>query len=246
MELAATNAAAVLATFCGCCTYGNTITVSSISCVFSNPLQISNLESLYKLDVLDLHSNEIQVIEGLQSLQELRVLNLAGNRIRYDASAFQFGATPDSSCSLTIMFPPAMYLVSFWEGSLSGWKLGGVHHTEVLRNRPWPKSQASRARCFGVLRCVVHNFADISLFAQEVHGLNDSFEARTNPRLRLTFYPRWSRLQNTSGGLTNTCCDRVRSAGFTSRVMLITSFAQVSTMREKTCIYIALFSRSIG
>lgn len=43
------------------------------------------MASLRKLDVLDLHSNAIQAMEGLESLQELRVLNLAGNRIRYVA-----------------------------------------------------------------------------------------------------------------------------------------------------------------
>lgn len=46
-------------------------------------VQISNLGSLRKLDVLDLHSNSIQGMEGLASLQDLRVLNLAGNQIRY-------------------------------------------------------------------------------------------------------------------------------------------------------------------
>lgn len=46
--------------------------------------KISNLESLRKLDVLDLHSNTIREIGGLATLQHLRVLNLAGNRIRYD------------------------------------------------------------------------------------------------------------------------------------------------------------------
>jgi len=46
-------------------------------------VQISNLGSLRKLDVLDLHSNSIQGMEGLDSLQDLRVLNLAGNHIRY-------------------------------------------------------------------------------------------------------------------------------------------------------------------
>lgn len=45
--------------------------------------QISNLGRLRKLDVLDLHSNAIQDMEGLDSLQDLRVLNLAGNCLRY-------------------------------------------------------------------------------------------------------------------------------------------------------------------
>lgn len=42
--------------------------------------QISNLTQLRKLDVLDLHSNEIMEIKGLESQTELRVLNLAGNK----------------------------------------------------------------------------------------------------------------------------------------------------------------------
>ena len=46
--------------------------------------QISNLESLRKLDVLDLHSNDIRDMEGFDALQELRVLNLAGNKLRFD------------------------------------------------------------------------------------------------------------------------------------------------------------------
>lgn len=49
---------------------------------FAASLQISNLGSLRKLDVLDLHSNSIKRMEGLDSLQDLRVLNLAGNQIR--------------------------------------------------------------------------------------------------------------------------------------------------------------------
>ena len=40
---------------------------------------LSNLGQLRKLDVLDLHSNEIKVIEGLENLADLRVLNLAGD-----------------------------------------------------------------------------------------------------------------------------------------------------------------------
>jgi Leucine-rich repeat (LRR) protein len=40
---------------------------------------ISNLTSLRKLDVLDLHSNDIKVTDGLEGLNDLRVLNLAGN-----------------------------------------------------------------------------------------------------------------------------------------------------------------------
>ena len=41
--------------------------------------EISSLNYSKKLDVLDLHSNEITEIQGLESLTELRVLNLAGN-----------------------------------------------------------------------------------------------------------------------------------------------------------------------
>lgn len=43
---------------------------------------ITNLENLKKLDVLDLHSNNIRKLEGLETLNELRVLNLAGNHIQ--------------------------------------------------------------------------------------------------------------------------------------------------------------------
>jgi len=39
------------------------------------------LENLTKLDVLDLHGNQIRDIENLGHLSELRVLNLAGNQI---------------------------------------------------------------------------------------------------------------------------------------------------------------------
>ena len=63
--------------------------------------RISNLQHMRKLDVLDLHSNDIHTvglifimhtqpshrtfcqIEHLESLVALRVLNLAGNQIRY-------------------------------------------------------------------------------------------------------------------------------------------------------------------
>eukprot|EP01034_Spumella_vulgaris_P025829 gene25829-32325_t len=43
---------------------------------------ISNLTALRKLDVLDLHSNEIRAIEGLEGLSDLRVLNLAELNLR--------------------------------------------------------------------------------------------------------------------------------------------------------------------
>jgi hypothetical protein len=40
------------------------------------------LESLAKLDVLDLHNNAIESVEGLQHVTGLRILNLAGNKIK--------------------------------------------------------------------------------------------------------------------------------------------------------------------
>ena len=36
-----------------------------------------------KLDVLDLHGNQIEKVENLGHLEELRVLNLAGNNITH-------------------------------------------------------------------------------------------------------------------------------------------------------------------
>ena len=45
---------------------------------------LSNLTQLRKLDVLDLHSNEIKVIEGLDNLADLRVLNLAGTHALFE------------------------------------------------------------------------------------------------------------------------------------------------------------------
>ena len=42
---------------------------------------MEGLEALLKLDVLDLHCNQIKALEGLSHLAELRVLNLAGNQI---------------------------------------------------------------------------------------------------------------------------------------------------------------------
>ncbi|XP_051898656.1 leucine-rich repeat-containing protein 49 isoform X3 [Pristis pectinata] len=42
---------------------------------------ISNLENLTDLDVLDLHANQISRMENINHLTELRVLNLAGNLI---------------------------------------------------------------------------------------------------------------------------------------------------------------------
>ena len=43
--------------------------------------KIECLDSLVKLDVLDLHGNHITRVENLNHLTELRVLNLAGNLI---------------------------------------------------------------------------------------------------------------------------------------------------------------------
>ena len=43
--------------------------------------KIKNLQSLTRLDVLDLHSNKIAKIESIGHLTELRVLNLANNQI---------------------------------------------------------------------------------------------------------------------------------------------------------------------
>ena len=43
--------------------------------------KIECLDSLVKLDVLDLHGNHISRVENLNHLTELRVLNLAGNLI---------------------------------------------------------------------------------------------------------------------------------------------------------------------
>lgn len=36
-----------------------------------------------KIEVLDLHGNQLTHINGLNSLSELKVLNLAGNQIRF-------------------------------------------------------------------------------------------------------------------------------------------------------------------
>lgn len=43
--------------------------------------RIEGLENLTKLDVLDLHGNQIKEVTRLDHLSELRVLNLAGNLI---------------------------------------------------------------------------------------------------------------------------------------------------------------------
>lgn len=61
-------------------------TLSHISFLLSSSLdincrRISKLECVTQLDVLDLHSNDISVLEGVSHLSVLRVLNLAGNRI---------------------------------------------------------------------------------------------------------------------------------------------------------------------
>lgn len=44
--------------------------------------RIEGLENLNKIEVLDLHGNQITQVGGLGSLKELKVLNLAGNQIR--------------------------------------------------------------------------------------------------------------------------------------------------------------------
>lgn len=43
---------------------------------------MEGLKSLVKLEVLDLHGNQISQVGGLMSLGELKVLNLAGNQIK--------------------------------------------------------------------------------------------------------------------------------------------------------------------
>lgn len=35
-----------------------------------------------KIEVLDLHGNQIQVVSGLSKLKDLKVLNLAGNQLK--------------------------------------------------------------------------------------------------------------------------------------------------------------------
>jgi leucine-rich repeat-containing protein 49 len=44
--------------------------------------RIEGLNTLRKLEVLDLHGNQITQVGGLSALSELKVLNLAGNQIR--------------------------------------------------------------------------------------------------------------------------------------------------------------------
>lgn len=43
---------------------------------------MEGLKYLQKLEVLDLHGNQITQVAGLSTLSELKVLNLAGNQIR--------------------------------------------------------------------------------------------------------------------------------------------------------------------
>lgn len=43
---------------------------------------MEGLRCLLKLEVLDLHGNQITQVGGLSNLSELKVLNLAGNQIR--------------------------------------------------------------------------------------------------------------------------------------------------------------------
>lgn len=47
---------------------------------------IEGLEKLIKIEVLDLHGNQIQTVTGLSTLKELKVLNLAGNQLKMIAS----------------------------------------------------------------------------------------------------------------------------------------------------------------
>lgn len=44
--------------------------------------RIEGLQNLTKIEVLDLHGNQILNVMGLATLCELKVLNLAGNQIR--------------------------------------------------------------------------------------------------------------------------------------------------------------------
>lgn len=44
--------------------------------------KIEGLDHLTKMEVLDLHGNQINQVGGLSKLKELKVLNLAGNQIR--------------------------------------------------------------------------------------------------------------------------------------------------------------------
>lgn len=44
--------------------------------------KIEGLDTLSKIEVLDLHGNQIAQVGGLGNLKELKVLNLAGNQIK--------------------------------------------------------------------------------------------------------------------------------------------------------------------
>jgi len=44
--------------------------------------RIDGLKALHRLEVLDLHGNQLTQVGGLQSQGELKVLNLAGNQIK--------------------------------------------------------------------------------------------------------------------------------------------------------------------
>lgn len=44
---------------------------------------IEGLQTLTKMEVLDLHGNQIQTVSGLSTLTELKVLNLAGNQLKF-------------------------------------------------------------------------------------------------------------------------------------------------------------------
>jgi len=53
---------------------------------------ISNLSTLIKLDVLDLHSNKIEVVEGLDQLRELRFGKMKSDFLSHllQSSSFSF------------------------------------------------------------------------------------------------------------------------------------------------------------
>jgi hypothetical protein len=66
------------------CTWTRTIARSRTSMNFRILPQLTpqGLEALVQLDVLDLHSNQVRLMENLSHLRDLRVLNLAGNAIQ--------------------------------------------------------------------------------------------------------------------------------------------------------------------
>lgn len=50
--------------------------------LFYSIKKIEGLEQLSKIEVLDLHGNQINQVGNLSNLSDLKVLNLAGNQIR--------------------------------------------------------------------------------------------------------------------------------------------------------------------